>query len=227
MGQLYNSHVGAVMNETLRLMPPVVSIPKVTGPSPITLTMDGQPLRLPARTFMHINVIGSARNPRYYPSSPSQATPKKDDLDDFVPARWLERDAQAAARGGYTIDDGLGTVSFEAHSTLYHPPRGAFVPFSDGVRACPGRRFAQVEITAILAVVFREWSVELDVRAWASDEEVARMGREARRAVYEVARRAAERTVRRSVSIVTLKLRAGERVPVRWVRRGEECFAGC
>ena len=35
-----------------------------------------------------------------------------------------------------------------------------FIPFAWGQRVCPGKRFAQVELVAILAVLFREWRVE-------------------------------------------------------------------
>lgn len=35
------------------------------------------------------------------------------------------------------------------------PARGTFLPFSDGFRACLGRRFAEVEIAAVIAVLFR------------------------------------------------------------------------
>jgi len=39
--------------------------------------------------------------------------------------------------------------------------KGAFVPFSDGWRACVGKNFALVEIAAVLAVLFRDCSVRI------------------------------------------------------------------
>jgi cytochrome P450 len=46
-------------------------------------------------------------------------------------------------------------------SGLWHPPKGAFLAFSAGFRACLGRKFAQVEIAAILGALLKECKVEL------------------------------------------------------------------
>ena len=37
--------------------------------------------------------------------------------------------------------------------------RGTFVPWADGPRSCPGRKFAQVEFVAVMAVLFRRHRV--------------------------------------------------------------------
>lgn len=37
---------------------------------------------------------------------------------------------------------------------------GHFIPFAWGQRVCPGKKFAQVELVAALAVFFRDWRVE-------------------------------------------------------------------
>lgn len=100
---------------------------------------------------------------------------------------------------------------------------GAYLPFSLGARACLGRRIAQVEVVAALAVLLREYSVELAVDEWASDEKVLEMGGGERRVVYERARARRDDVVGRARSLLTLKLR-GEGVAVRMVRRGEERF---
>ena len=81
-----------------------------------------------------------------------------------------------------------------------------------------------MEITAVLAAVFQEYSVELDVREWASDEEVGRMTREQRRDVYAKAVRKAEATIRKSDIIITLRLLSGTSIPLRYVKRGTERF---
>lgn len=39
--------------------------------------------------------------------------------------------------------------------------RGTFLSFSDGSRACLGRKFAQAEYVAFLVAVLREWRIEL------------------------------------------------------------------
>lgn len=35
------------------------------------------------------------------------------------------------------------------------------MPFAWGQRVCPGRKFAQVELVAVLAALFKDWKVEV------------------------------------------------------------------
>jgi cytochrome P450 len=235
MGRLYQSMVGATMNESLRLMPPIIDIPKITR-TPQSLTFDGKTVTVPANTFIHLSAVSVHRNPKCWPHSPSKISTKAHDLDDFVPERWLpsskEPSAQPnqpqASKSGRTTPDGLETASFETSSSgngLFTPLKGAFIPFSEGARSCPGRRFAQVEFTAVLAVIFATYSLELDVGEWASDAEVEQMSIEERRKVYEVAKARARRLIRESETVITLQMRKG--VPVRFCKRGSERFAGC
>jgi hypothetical protein len=84
----------------------------------------------------------------------------------------------------------------------------------------------QVEILAVLAVIFTQYSVELAVDDFASDEEVERMpkGGKERREVYQKAcDRAHYMLKERMGSIITLQLR-GVSIPMRIVKRGEERF---
>ncbi len=39
-------------------------------------------------------------------------------------------------------------------------PEGVYIPWSHGERICPGKRFSQVELAAVLAVLFRKHGVE-------------------------------------------------------------------
>jgi hypothetical protein len=48
-----------------------------------------------------------------------------------------------------------------AHANLFCPPKGAFVAFSAGFRACLGKKFALVELVGILGVLMKDASVEL------------------------------------------------------------------
>ena len=66
--------------------------------------------------------------------------------------------------------------------------------------------------------------MELDVSEWATDEEVEKMGKEERRKVYGMAVERAEMIIRRSEQVVTVQMRAGDRVPLRFVERGRERF---
>ncbi len=38
---------------------------------------------------------------------------------------------------------------------IFQPQHGVYIPFSSGQRACPGRKFAQVEFVAVIARLFR------------------------------------------------------------------------
>jgi len=245
---LYNSMVGAVLNETLRVTPVVVRSPKVNRGGPKQFTIDGRTATLPGNgTYIHLDVIGSNYNPRHFPTKPSKITPGKTDIAEFVPERWLtnkpngninctatsstKSNSAAAANGG--VIDGLENASFEAAGSLFRPQKGAWIPFADGARACPGRRFVQVEITAVLAVIFRLYTVELDVRRLKTerypdgigDERLAGMTGDEKRGVYEKAKDRAWERVRAAVPTISLRME-GEGVPLRFVRRGRERFGG-
>lgn len=231
MTRLYTSMVGATMNETLRLMPPIIDIPKIVKGAPQPLSIAGKNYTIPTNTFIHMSAVSAHRNPQYWPHSPSQVSDKSHDLDDFVPERWLSGKSsvnwkRSPSPSEAKIDDGYEKANFESDGGLFTPVRGSFIPFSEGARACPGRRFAQVEITAVLAVIFRTYTVELDVGEWANDEEVEKMGLHEKKVVYEKAKAKARKLIRESETIITLQM-LGTNMPVRFVKRGGERFAKC
>jgi cytochrome P450 len=45
---------------------------------------------------------------------------------------------------------------------IIKPAKGTFLPFSEGSRACSGKKFATVEFVAVLFTLFREHRVELE-----------------------------------------------------------------
>ena len=105
------------------------------------------------------------------------------------------------------------SLSYDSSHTLFKPPKGAFMPFSEGPRGCPDRRFAQIEVTAVTTAIFQGYSVELDVRGWATDEEVERMTKEQRRDLYAGAVRKVQTTIRRAEIVATLKLTVATAFP--------------
>lgn len=54
---------------------------------------------------------------------------------------------------------------------LKSPPLGAFVPWSEGKRVCPGKRFSQVNFVAALAAIFLEFRAEVIPDEGESQEE--------------------------------------------------------
>ncbi|KAL5629717.1 hypothetical protein BROUX41_001323 [Berkeleyomyces rouxiae] len=229
---LLNSHAGACMNEVLRLMPSVTMIPKVVprdGPQPITL--NGTTHMVPAGTGILMSAFSAARDPLYWPTEPSRVSDAPHDMDDFLPARWFRASTWAPDKEGAGSDsdrdsgaDSAARASGKsARDKMYRPMRGSFIPFSEGARSCLGRRIAQVEMMAAMAVVFQKYSIELAVDEWATDIQVGMMTREQKTAVYKKAQAKFGETMKECRSIITLKLH-GKYVPVRFVERGQENF---
>lgn len=227
--KLFGGMAAAVMNETLRLLQPIVNIPKSTAPGrPQQLNLDGEQYTIPGGATIFLS-CAIHRNQKYWPApaNASDSDPVRD-VDTFRPERWhLHNKADENFEDiGYDDEELRGPSGEDTSSQLFKPVKGSYIPFSDGFRSCIGRRFAQVEILAVLAVVFSQYSVELAVDDFASDEEIERMpkGGEERRAIYKKACDRANHLLREKVSsIITLQLR-GASIPIRIVPRGEERF---
>jgi len=221
--------VGAVINETLRLLPPIIDIPKIVREAPQSVTWDGKTVTVPPNTIIHLSAVAVHRNPKYWPHNPSKVSKRKHDLDDWVPKRWFSSTHlvhQKASPEVSSDEPEPQPVPLEnTLKKLFVPTKGSYIPFAEGARSCPGKRFAQIEITAVLSAIFKTHSVELDVSAWATDEEVERMGKKERKAVYEKARERARRMIFESQTIVFLQMQ--EKCPVRFDTRGRERFREC
>lgn len=246
--KLFENMAGAVMNEELRLAAPVTGIPKSTPPtSPQPIMINGKRCIIPENTYISILTPSSHRNPNQWPTGPPKDPNKPshpfsnhdNDLEEFKPERWIldSEEKRAAAQrilSKFSDEDvdakdadasGLGLNStVETASTFYKPPKGAFVPFSDGHRSCLGKRFAQVELLAVLSVIFTKYSVELALDQWADDAELESMNEQGRRDIWNKARdQIAKQLVHDTASVVTLQLRKGH-IPLRLVERGSERF---
>ena len=227
--KLFGGMAAAVMNETLRLLQPIVNIPKSTAPGrPQTLNLGEKTYTVPGDTHIFLN-SAIHRNPKYWSAAPGTSNDRngqKRDVDTFRPERWLATTKleESFVDIGYDDEELRGPSGEDTSSTLFKPVKGSYIPFSDGFRSCIGRRFAQVEILAVLAVIFKNYTVELAVEEWASDEEVAAMDGKQKEEVYSKAIDRADSVLRTKVaSIITLQLR-GTSIPIRLVRRGEERF---
>jgi len=228
--KLFASMAAAVMNETLRLMSPVLNIPKSTAPGrPQPLTLRGKQYMVPGDAHVFITAA-IHRNPKYWPPPPCGASKTNGipDVDSFRPERWLVESDPSDSFVDISYDDEelRGPSGEDTSAQLFKPVKGSYIPFSDGFRSCIGRRFAQVEILAVLAAIFTQYSVELAVDDFATDDAVERMprGGAERTAVYEKAiHRAKDYLKNKAETIVTLQLR-GVSIPIRLMRRGEERF---
>ncbi|KAF4595340.1 cytochrome P450 [Ophiocordyceps camponoti-floridani] len=243
------SMIGACMNEELRIMPPATELPKkVTPTQDQDVTADGHRYVIPRDTIISLAVVSVQQNPRYWPHGESRVRPGCDDLRDFRPERWLlERQTGSPASppsspspssslSSSSSSSPSGSASPPAQTTgpdadenlltssLFRPERGAYIPFSDGARSCLGRRIAQAEIMAALSVLFRQYSLELDVGEWADDTELEAMSKEDKRRVYGLAQKRSRLVMEEARTLVTLKLRGKQHVPLRMVPRGSERF---
>ena len=237
--KLFGSMAGAVLNEELRLLAPVAGVPNSTlKGSPQSLTVNGKDCTVPENTYISLVTPAIHRNPNHWPTGPPTDplnpvhpfSNVDNDLEEFKPERWL-LDSNAQTSIGMPGQDedaeasklGINTAA-DTSAALYRPPKGAYIPFSEGYRSCIGRRFAQVEILAMLALIFSRYSVELAVDQYATDEEVEVMSDTEKRQVWEKARDRANRKMRLDMaSIITLQLRRGT-IGIRLVKRGTERF---
>lgn len=231
--KLYNSMAEAVLNEQLRLIPPVAIIPKCTLDSQPdqSITINGNKCIVPAGTFINILSVAVHRNPRFWPAGPPSdphhpAHPlsnTKNDLEEFKPERWLNNTHSSNFIKSASPSQ-IGSSPKDESTILYKPQKGAFVPFSEGPRSCIGRRFAQVEILTVLAVIFSQYSAELAVDKFASDKDLEVMTADEKKEVWTKAKEEIEKAMREQiVSLLSLKFR-GAKVPLRFVKRGKETF---
>lgn len=47
------------------------------------------------------------------------------------------------------------------NESLKVPQKGSYIPWGDGIRTCPGKKFAQVTVVAVLAGLFRKHRVKI------------------------------------------------------------------
>ncbi|KAI4189339.1 MAG: hypothetical protein LQ346_005138, partial [Caloplaca aetnensis] len=227
---LFSTFTGAVLAEQLRLIPPVPAIPKCVpaGSPPQPLIIAEKKYMVPPGTYIDLISTATHRNPHTWPagkptdpSHPSHPGSNRDnDLEEFKPERWLRSPSSSSSQSAadeqqpqHTEDSPHTSTGTSSSSALHRPPRGAYIPFSEGYRACLGRRFAQAEILAVLAVIFKSYSVELCTDAYASESEVEAMPEAERRQVWGKAKRDVEERLRKDMGMMfTMQLRGKEGV---------------
>ena len=193
-----------MQNETLRFFPPIIDIPKCTK-APQQITFNKKTHIIPSGVQIHLDTAGIHRNPRFW--VPAGKTKEEAQPNNYNPERWFLKTKGTEATD-FEEEDELAPEGKDTSKAFYRPCRGSFIPFSDGVRACLGRKFANVEFVAVMAVLFRDYSVELAVKEGES---------------WEDAKRRAREYVEDSGAILTLQPK-GPDVGIRWVKRGEEKY---
>lgn len=136
------------MNETLRLFPPVISIPKSTSDELYPLTSSaGEQITIPPSTFVMLNAVALHYSPLW-----------GDDVKEFNPDRWVKKPSAAPLSTDTPSRPSTPSLPLDA---LIKPFPGSFIPFSEGPRACIGKRFSQTEFICILAMLASryEWRI--------------------------------------------------------------------
>lgn len=143
---LQRGYLGAVQKEVLYLYNPGSFLMRKTVEPVTVVETTGQSHVIPKDTLALINNAGAARNPAVW-KKPSVASDRRAALSDspalyFNPERWLGTDDKPE----------------EAEGAL-----PAWTAFGAGGRACPGRTFAQIEMTSVMATLLNCYSLELIV----------------------------------------------------------------
>ncbi|PQE24510.1 cytochrome p450 protein [Rutstroemia sp. NJR-2017a WRK4] len=181
----------AIMLETVRLWNPLVGICKSTFEAPKSLTINNKTIVIPPDTRIIPNTNALHSHPRYWGS---------DGLE-WRPQRWIlskpKSDSTSAALNSPPVSD----IYREYVRT---PPKGSYVPWSDGVRPCPGKKFSQVEFVGAMVALFKRHRVE-----------IVREGGE----TVEQAKERVMAVVKDNVMGLLLQMRSPEKVGLRWVER--------
>ncbi|WYZ37721.1 hypothetical protein EsH8_II_001227 [Colletotrichum jinshuiense] len=187
----------AVMYETLRVCPPLVHITRSIEAPQAVVPSSGSSYTIPAPCTIHINTIALH-------GSPSTWGP---DAAAFKPSRWLQAPSppsDAPITPAAAPDAGATAGGDVPRPQLVTPPRGAYLAWSGGPRACPGQKMSQVEFVTVFATLFRRCRVE----------PVARPGESA-----EGAKQRLRDLIQDSQPRLTLQMNRPGEVNLRWVRR--------
>lgn len=136
--QLFDGYLGAVIKETLHLYHPVEWMPRRATSDAAVTDSAGKLHIIPKDTTCVLDFAAMFRSPKHWSTHGSQGKDKESPALQFEPSRWLNTSAQQS-----------------------QSLPSAYIPFSTGQRACPGKRFAEAQIHALVACIISEYSVEL------------------------------------------------------------------
>ncbi|KJK63978.1 Cytochrome P450 [Aspergillus parasiticus SU-1] len=123
----------AILYETLRLYGPVPTIVRQTDANAQTLVLPEQEIIIPKNTPVNVNTIALHTDPKQWGPDPLA----------WKPDRWILQECESS----------LQKVSNELLKYLF--------AWGDGPRLCPGQKFSQIEVFAVLLCLFISHRVEL------------------------------------------------------------------
>ncbi len=205
---LSESMVGAVVNEALRLATVLPFLPKNVPTNSLQRINIGDRTHIvPADTLVLINTSAIHRHPRHWPqpTGPLKSDNQPNAVASFDPRYWTTLRGEDAGLAGKP-------------KGFLRPRLGTFVPFSDGSRGCLGKKFALVELCALITRIFSGFSVELAIEGLRPDASKTEMKEE-----WLKARADAEHQLSAGMKF-EMSLRLTGTVPITFVRRGEEKY---
>ncbi|TEY81018.1 hypothetical protein BOTCAL_0035g00110 [Botryotinia calthae] len=138
----------AAVMETLRICHPLSQLVKTTSLSAQPLEINGKTYMIPAGVSVNCSLPALHTHPRYWADNPLI----------WKPARFI-----STTDSGHDNKEPDERGKFDA-KILAPETSEKFMPFAWGQRVCPGKKFAQVELVAVLARLFRDWRVEPEPR---------------------------------------------------------------
>ncbi|KAF5869348.1 putative cytochrome p450 monooxygenase protein [Botrytis fragariae] len=110
----------------------------------IPLKVNGQTYVLPPHTTAHCSIPALHAYPKYWGSNPLA----------WNPSRFISMSSTSTPTKSPNTQD-FDQEKVEGDTSDH------FMPFAWGQRVCPGKKFAQVELVAVLAALFKDWKVEV------------------------------------------------------------------
>ena len=116
------------------------------------------------------------------------------DPEKWKPQRWIKQDSTSASQSVFDKE------------ALIEPYPGSFLPFADGERQCPGKKFAQVELVGAVSSLFANgWRV-VPVPESSTESK-------------EGARARVEETILDSGMVLLIEMLHPDRLGLRWVEQ--------
>jgi len=120
--------------ESMRLYPVTQGVPKQAVTNNSSILWKGERVVVPNQTRLTADTVSIHYSTEYWGS----------DALEYNPDRWIKSSEDSSIA-----------------KELFKPPKGTFLAFSEGNRACIGRTFAETEFKAILTTIFEAYSLEL------------------------------------------------------------------
>lgn len=168
----------------------MLSINKATvGPHGQELLIDGRSVLLPAGTTVAPNVIASHTMPEHW----------GEDHMVFRPGRWIDQPDDAASEVLLDLP-----ASVRERITASDSKAITYFPWSSGGRVCPGKKFSQVEVLAVVSSILRDYRIEVVPEGLETEEQ---------------ARKRCLQVIEDSETQITLQMRRPDSVWLRAVKR--------